>query len=109
MKFNVYAIYNSMSELFYSEGLFVFNTDAHCQHIMATRIPDSDKTFNQIICVGSIDVVTGVITPCPHRPVDWKVSASPVDALPMNKSSISHEPANVQESKFQESISDIKG
>ena len=75
MKFNVYAIYNSMSELFYSEGLFIFNTDAHCQHLMASRIPDSDKAFNEIVCIGTINVVTGDITPCPHRVVDWKIPA----------------------------------
>lgn len=103
MRYNVYSIRNDVSGL--HDGLFLFTCDEHAQYELSRRIKPEQAEITSVFNVGTFDIITGVLAPSPVVEIPI-VDLSNVDTL-ARKSNISHEPSEVQHSKFVEKISDI--
>lgn len=104
MKLNVYSIFSDLSDLFAGDGLFMYHTDKQALYVIGSKIPAEDKANCSLVRVGTFDLETGHISPCTPTGIDWPNSVDDFSKL----SSISHEPPEVQSSKFQERISDVR-
>lgn len=104
MTYNVYSIRNNVSGL--HDGLFLFTCDEHASYELSRRVKPEQAEIMSVFCVGSFDIVTGILSPSPVKEVSL-VNLSNVDSL-ARKSEISHENSEVQHSKFVEKISDIR-
>lgn len=107
MKLRMYAIFSTLAEMYYQEGTFLFNTDAHAKSILSERVGEKEKTTTRIVRVGEFDIITGEVTPLSPVVIPYETGA-PVDSLPVSQSPISHDSPSVQESKFLEKTADIK-
>lgn len=106
MIMNCYTLYNVKSRL--HDGIMLFNTDEHATFELSQKIPPARQSVNQICCIGTFDISSGIISPSPIYFLDWEsIDQTPINSAPVHQSSISHESPQVQENKFLEKTASI--
>lgn len=69
MKDYIYSLYNVLSKRYVN--VMAYPSDGMAVHQLS-RAPDLDKKMFEICKVGSIEIETGIIEPCPPKRLDWE-------------------------------------
>lgn len=100
---NMYAMQNIHSGLY--DGILLYKTDKQASFEASRKVPAYAQEYTELIRVGQFDNETGEVIPLkPDEQIvlPW-MEVPTVDNMAV-KTPISHEPPEVQHTKFQEKI-----
>lgn len=69
MKDHIYSLYNVLSKRYIN--VMSFPSDGMAVHQLS-RTKDLDKKLFELCRIGSIEIETGVMEPCPPKRLDWE-------------------------------------